>query len=826
MTWRGNMEGFSIISPTEELPISLWCVYPKKQFRHWHEEMEMLYVLNGRMEVRFDKRSFLMTAEDVLVVNAGVVHEVIPENCAVLALSLPIEKFINVSQNKCFYRCNSADPESSSSFEMMRFLLAHIVQTNLTNQKKAEIQTKALILMLLRELERNFQDVSRKGQDMSEVSDQRLKKILTYIEEHYAEEITLGDLARQEYLSESHLSHYFKDRIGKPFSRYLMEVRLEHAVSLLTHGNLSIEEISIRCGFGTARAFNRFFKEAYHCPPTKFRKEQQYALTETQQTPNRLDLDLRPIMDHLSRHLTSFNGFEKEEKIEKAVPAERINVKGKGHPLEYNFQAIFNLGHLKNALSSTVREMVREQAEDIGFQHVFFHGILDDSLMVYREDREGNPIYNFTQVDDALSFLLSVGLTPIIQLSWMPRALSSKQAYILELNDSVFSLPKDMNKWNGLVAALLRHMISQFGSSTVRKWIFTCLNESPLPFLPDINESRKAYPLYEGTWKTIKGIDPRIAVALPSCFCQEDVSSNFLEFLAYAQEHDCPPDLYLLSLFPVQHNSIDEDNPNRKTLRASQLFTDIYSLRKFAENYRETMKGQPRKPVFITQWNCSPWHRELLNDTCFSAAYIIHNILSAPNVFQGISYIRFTDWGGLSDIQQDIFYGGTGLVTSNNIRKPNYWAFHFLSQLYPEVVSQGDGYILTRSDNSYRAIFYNYCHYSDSYANGIPFGADAMHRYRAFPDAASKRIELELVGMDADSTRVYEQIINRSHGSAFDNWINSGAPRYLQKSELAQLRMLSQPYHRRGSLGKGKHGAVYTAALYPHEIRLVEFGEE
>ena len=95
--------------------------------------------------------------------------------------------------------------------------------------------------------------------------------VLSYLDNHYAEKITLEDLSARfvysrEYIAKSFFKHY-----GVTITGYLKNVRIGHAKELLRFSDLSMEEIALRCGFTNGSYFSRAFKKSERMSPTEYR---------------------------------------------------------------------------------------------------------------------------------------------------------------------------------------------------------------------------------------------------------------------------------------------------------------------------------------------------------------------------------------------------------------------------------------------------------------------------------------------------------------------------------------------------------------------------
>lgn len=99
-----------------------------------------------------------------------------------------------------------------------------------------------------------------------------LYAVLTWIHEHFAEEITLRDLANRAGLSSEHLVRLFKQHEQTTPMHYLWNYRVNRAVELLTNTGLTVSEIAHRCGFKTSNHFARLIKQLKGRTASEFRQ--------------------------------------------------------------------------------------------------------------------------------------------------------------------------------------------------------------------------------------------------------------------------------------------------------------------------------------------------------------------------------------------------------------------------------------------------------------------------------------------------------------------------------------------------------------------------
>jgi AraC-like DNA-binding protein len=99
----------------------------------------------------------------------------------------------------------------------------------------------------------------------------RVQKVKEYINEHYAEQLRLTDMAEIVGMSPVAFSRFFRQRTGRTLSEYIVDIRLGFAARMLVDSSRNISEICYECGFNNLSNFNRTFKAKRHYTPREFR---------------------------------------------------------------------------------------------------------------------------------------------------------------------------------------------------------------------------------------------------------------------------------------------------------------------------------------------------------------------------------------------------------------------------------------------------------------------------------------------------------------------------------------------------------------------------
>lgn len=107
----------------------------------------------------------------------------------------------------------------------------------------------------------------------SSALDTKLQDILSYLNEHYTESISLDALAERFFISKYYLSREFKKEFGTTIIQYVLMKKINYAKELLRYSNSSIEEIAQTCGIDDASYFNKVFRKLEGCTASEYRRK-------------------------------------------------------------------------------------------------------------------------------------------------------------------------------------------------------------------------------------------------------------------------------------------------------------------------------------------------------------------------------------------------------------------------------------------------------------------------------------------------------------------------------------------------------------------------
>lgn len=260
---------------------------------HWHEEMEILSVTDGSIEVKTADTKRILKAGQVYFIQPGTLHSIqghsrVSEHYA-LIFEWDFLRFFQydfcqrdfldpVFSGK--YRFPDGDLLSPETAEEIAGQIEYATSLfrEMQEQEKNKVMTAPLSIKisLLRILEILYRDnvfikTSEENGQPDDRETLRLKAVFSYIEEHYAERISLEDLASLIRMNQNYFCRFFRQKTGKrPFS-YLNEYRINRAARLLQNTDMTVMETALETGFDNISYFNRQFKNYQGCTPSKFR---------------------------------------------------------------------------------------------------------------------------------------------------------------------------------------------------------------------------------------------------------------------------------------------------------------------------------------------------------------------------------------------------------------------------------------------------------------------------------------------------------------------------------------------------------------------------
>jgi len=488
----------------------------------------------------------------------------------------------------------------------------------------------------------------------------------------------------------------------------------------------------------------------------------------------------------------------------------------KGRPLRHTWSVCVGAGRANEGLRADWQRHLALAVRECGFQFLRFHGLFHDDMFVYREDKEGKPIYNWQYVDALFDAMLDLGIRPFVELGFSPLAMASVTETVMWWK-AHGSPPKDYARWADLVTQFIFHCRARYGPEELRQWYFEVWNEPNLrPFFAG---SRSQYfELYRVTAKAIKAIDAALRVGGPATSNlvpdarfegeEEDLSIGtaslekdpdamswrpvWLEqFLAWCAEHNLPVDFVSTHPYPTDF-ALDGYGAVRGVSRKREaIIEDLLLL-------RETVLASPypQAEIHCTEWNSSPSCLDHTHDFPQAATYVVMANLEGSASVDSLSHWTFTDVFEEDGAGDTIWHGGFGLINLQGLPKPTFHAYRFLHRLGSETIAQGKGYIVTRRPPVASAkgghvaiLLYNY---PDECPGTVPIAKTPQQAWAILQQGTPKEVSLTIHGLPAGAAFALETL-DANSGWARGAWEKLGRPEPPNREQTAYLLQAGWP---------------------------------
>ena len=260
--------------------------------RHDHGFLEFTYIESGQMEHSFGDTVSMLSAGDYFIVDYGTDHKyraIGEEKLSVVNfLFYPdfvdralrrhesFEKVVNSYSVRFRYQSLNRSPTgvafSDGDGEIYR-IVRQIMKEYEEEQEGFLECIRCLIVQMFILIMRGLG-----GRESIRNESAIIKEITAYVSAHYAEHISLSELAARYNYSLSHISKRFAKEVGCGFTQYLQRTRIEQACRLLETGEYFIGEVADMVGYGNVKFFNKVFKETLGIPPQEFKRLKNAAL--------------------------------------------------------------------------------------------------------------------------------------------------------------------------------------------------------------------------------------------------------------------------------------------------------------------------------------------------------------------------------------------------------------------------------------------------------------------------------------------------------------------------------------------------------------------
>ena len=468
-----------------------------------------------------------------------------------------------------------------------------------------------------------------------------------------------------------------------------------------------------------------------------------------------------------------------------------IDSSAPSHPLPHFWERMFGSGRAILSLRESYRHDLRETKRITDFEFVRFHAIFQDEVGMYDEDAAGNPVYNFSYVDQIYDGLLENKVRPFVEMSFMPKKLTSDpnalHAFWYKQN---VAPPKDWNRWGQMIETFTRHLVQRYGLEEVSQWYFEVWNEPNLDFWVGNPKEETYYQLYDQAAQAVKRVSPRLRVGGPAT-AQAAWADRFL---AHCKGKSIPVDFVSSHVYGNDKaedvfGTHEQISRNKMVCRSVKKVHDQIAASPF-----------PKMPLIWTEYNAAYDNNPAVTDSAYMGPFLANTIRECDGLVDVMSYWSFSDVFEEQGVVKTPFYGGFGLLAERSIPKAAFNDFALLHRL-------GDSRLDVSSDSAL--------------VTRRKDGSLAIAAWNLFlPEEAGspKTLTLRFRGADPPKS-VRVTIVDKEHGSPLPAWEKMGSPVSPTEPQIAELRKAAAlPATKTMALTNGS----LSLTLQPHALALIE----
>lgn len=440
----------------------------------------------------------------------------------------------------------------------------------------------------------------------------------------------------------------------------------------------------------------------------------------------------------------------------------RVDLSSPSTPFPHFWEQMFGSGRANLTLRDSYRRDLDWVRGITGFKYVRFHAIFQDENGVYDEDAQGNPVYNFSYVDQIYDGLLAHGIKPFVEISFMPKKLAASPALHPFWYKPSPAPPKDYGKWDGLITAFAQHLLSRYGIEELAQWYFEVWNEPNIDFWAGEPKQATYFELYDHTARALKDVSPRLRVGGPAT-AQAAWADAFIQHVVSA---NVPADFVSTHVYG-NDRAQDVFGTNEFIARDQMV---CRAVKKVHDQIKAS--ARPNLPLIWSEFNASYANEPEITDAVFMAPWLADTIRQCDGLVDIMSYWTFSDVFEEQGVVKQPFYGGFGLVAVGGLPKPSYNTFKILHLL-------GDRRFPLSSNSALATI-----------KDGAPVLA-AWNLVLPGAQGSAKALTFQFAGLRGNHTALIYRV-DATHGSLLNAYQQMGNPRYLTPSQIETLRKAAQ----------------------------------
>lgn len=695
--------------------------------------LAMYLVLQGKLQVEINGLLSCFEKDSCFCLNEGDICRFQGEETNVTIGIILGSIFLNEQAPELTKYLFYCDDTMGEAYTLLKKGIADTAFAYLSQEENSRFLFQSFLFKTLSNLLQYFKKGNRPENIKQTVHNERLRSVLSYINQNYKNKITLKELAKQEYMSEQYLSRLFFKQMGMNLTEYLTRLRLEHAEKELLYTDKKITSIAYSSGFSSAKIFSEQFKRQYGILPREYRKLNGHISAVKEDGLKKMELQMGESLAVLERYLNPNNQItENHDAVEADIDMNNMSENSLGECIR-----ILNVGEMSRILRWDVRQQIQEASRKIKFHYVYFYHFFSRST-----DLGGTfPIFRMTDHIEIFHLFRMLNLIPFFRVE------------ISEILHTTEALSESLNK----LTALLMDIRHEYDDRGFEKWKFEIVGSTEeLEIYYDriceaINKAVRGagigvYLKVNGKWRLQVASLKTLAQRTKISFLTMDVDLNLLPFSSEVKGYSDRCRYYIRQI------------------------TDEVRL--------ELACVKPNPELYLMNWNVLTGKTSQEAGEFHRTALIADQLLQISECLDGVGIALNLRNPYENNIAPELYSYGLSLFYYKTVKRHLFFVTRFMDDFRNNIVYMNNNMICTAEKGN--AVVYTFLLYNPWYMN--PFESLDVIRNENY--TCSYRINCK--HMIPGHYRIKKTIFNRDSGGIYNRLINVGNRTALNMEEYGE----------------------------------------
>lgn len=712
---------------------------PVNQYDGWR----IYFVIDGEVNAEIVGEKYKLSYEDIVIINPFETHRLYSDKeNLVMVMSIDKREFENLIKYNYQVRfdCNTVKNNIDKNDKKYKKVKSNLIDmmVKVINKSSDDFGIYGKFFELLSILSEEFSvNEALKIKQLDVVSDdEKINRIIEYIDTNYMNEISLEDVASREFLSYSYLSRYFKQQVGVSFIEYLTKIRLQNALDGLKHSDDSILKIAMKNGFSNNKSFYKQFRKYFGISPAEYRdrnKVKSVKILEESSELKVVEFTKEEVFNKLPKFMVSNDIKDPYGVSNRDITIDTFELPEDGEKAIRNSK-IINIGSAENILSVECQDELVDINNNLDFDYIRMLGFCGELEL---KESSGN-ISAFNRNNRIFNYIEKCGYKPII-------VIDQKNLHLEKIDEEIEYLRKT-----------IVHFLRYFGEKILSKWYFEFSFSENIASYSSMKLIEFTRELKEKFYFENVGIDL-------GDIQDSDIYARDEKLLNTA--YDMGINYSFIGVKGDFYNYFDEEGE-----WITSTFEDKYqSLKDIVE---KVTTGE--KNVFLTEWNTLVGDNGPLAGTFFRAALIVHTMDIFKNTVTAFGYwLNIEVKSMLSNISED---NCLSIFFYPKVKRPLYFTLMLIEKLRGSIVYYSDDTVVYKDREEYHIIQYNSCLLEPK-----------MSISSQFIQYQTKTIDIKFKNLIGREYEIKSYLLDKDHGGIYNDWLRLGGETEINQEYLDYL---------------------------------------